>query len=100
MARSAGPDGLLRVWCLSQVLIRDDRLAPDPTARGLARLLSERLGLGKVGLTVAWHGRDGTEPTSVRACRRESSQARWGLRRPSLVGLAAGIPSRCGWLTG
>ena len=86
----AGPDGLLRVWCLSQVLIRDDRLAPDPTARGLARLLSERLGLGKVGLTVAWHGRDGTEPTSVRACRRESSQARWGRPRPSLVGLAAG----------
>ena len=86
----ASPDELLRVWCLSQVLIRDDRLAPDPTAHGLARLLSERLGLGKDGLTVAWHGRDSTEPTSVRASRRESSQARWGRPRPSLVGLAAG----------
>ena len=86
----ASPDGLLRVWCLSQVLIHDDQLAPDPTPEGLARILSARLGAGKSGLTVAWHDRDGTEPTCARVSRRESSQARWGRPRPSLVGLAAG----------
>ena len=83
-------DGLLRVWCVSQVLIRDGQLAPDPTPHGLARLLSERLGLGEDGLAVAWPGRAGTEPTCFRVSRRESSQARWGRPRPSLVGLAAG----------
>jgi CRISPR-associated protein Csx10 len=86
----ASPDGLLRVWCVSQVLIRDDRLAPDPTPQGLARLLSARLDLGKDGLTVVGPARDGTEPTCARVSRRESSQARWGRPRPSLVGLAAG----------
>ena len=84
------PDGLLRVWCLSQVLIRDDRLAPDPTPEGLARELSARLGAGGDGLTVVWPGLDGTEPTRVRVSRRESTQARWGRPRPSLTGLAAG----------
>ena len=84
------PDGLLRVWCLSQILIRDDQLTPDPTPEGLARLLSDRLGAGDGGLTVVRHGADGTAPTSVRVSRRESSQARWGRPRPSLVGLAAG----------
>ena len=67
------------LWCLSDVLLADERLRLVPTAEQLRRSLAERLGCA-VELEAA----------HLRVRRTESWQARWNLPRPSLVGLAAG----------
>lgn len=71
------------VWCLSDVLLRDAALRPAISARALADAIGAALGPGVVLDPVA-------EATHLRARRLESWQGRWGLPRPSLVGIAAG----------
>jgi CRISPR-associated protein Csx10 len=77
----------VRVWCVSDVLLRDGWGAPDPSPRALAAELARRLGV-PVGLAGPAPG--GLVTQAYRAARRESFHARWGRPRPSLVGLAAG----------
>ncbi|KXK58951.1 hypothetical protein AWW66_26905 [Micromonospora rosaria] len=86
--------GPLRVWCVSDVLLRDERLAPDPSPRALARALSAAL-----APTAVEPGRDTTavvscvvveEATVVAATRREGFGVAWCRPRPSQVALRAG----------
>jgi CRISPR-associated protein Csx10 len=75
----------LTVWLLSDVLLRDDWLQPTNDVEVLIKLLESRL---KVSLTP-WKQND--DPyLFARQRRTESWQTRWGLPRPSLVGLSAG----------
>jgi CRISPR-associated protein Csx10 len=76
-------------WLLSDVLLRDPRLRPDPTVRGLCRALERAIDPdGGRGIRVE------SQPTGraafMRIRRTESWQQSWGLPRPSLIGLQAG----------
>lgn len=77
----------LRVWCVSDVLLRDAWGAPDPSPQGLAAELARRFG---VPVELAGQVPGGPAAQAHRAARRESFHARWGRPRPSLAGLAAG----------
>jgi len=70
----------LTVWLLSDVLLRDDRLRPTVDLKVFREKLQRQLG---VELTQK-------SKVFARQNRLESWQTRWGLPRPSLVGLAAG----------
>ncbi|MFY1650697.1 RAMP superfamily CRISPR-associated protein [Solwaraspora sp. WMMB762] len=74
-------DGQLLVWCVSDILLRDERLAPDPSPQGLARALSAALAPASVEAT----GRPTTD-----AARREGFAVAWGRPRSSQVALRAG----------
>lgn len=74
------------VWALSDLLLVDDWLRPDPTPDGLARYLSRA-----VGAAVTVPPEQGDERHRLAAAaRHESWHRRWGLPRPSLVALRAG----------
>jgi CRISPR-associated protein Csx10 len=77
----APADRRLVVWLLSDALLRDRRLRPDPTVDGLARAVGEALG-------VTLRPVDGG--VFVRQSRLDTWQVRWQRPRPSLIGLAAG----------
>ncbi|MBF9129149.1 hypothetical protein I0C86_09180 [Plantactinospora sp. S1510] len=74
--------GVLRVWCVSDVLLRDERLAPDPSPQALARALS-------AALTPASFAVDAAETVSA-ATRREGFGVAWGRPRSSQVAMRAG----------
>jgi CRISPR-associated protein Csx10 len=69
----------LRVWLLSDVLIRDDRLRFSTSPQNFLQVLSQELG-ADLELSASW----------ARSKRLDSWQTRWNLPRPSLVGLSAG----------
>jgi CRISPR-associated protein Csx10 len=73
----------LRVWLLSDVLIRNARLRPSTNPQDLARELGDKLG-------VAVKLKPNCLSSLARSRRTDSWQTRWGLPRPSLVGLSAG----------
>lgn len=84
--------GKLRVWLLSDVLIRDERLNPSDAPDDFARVLQEALAVA---------GADGVrltptvpEPGSIGAsyemARTDSWHSGWRLPRPVLIGFAAG----------
>jgi CRISPR-associated protein Csx10 len=75
--------GELRVWLLSDVLIRNSRLRPSTDPQDLATELGTKLG---VSLTL----KPNCLSSLARSRRTDSWQTRWGLPRPSLVGLSAG----------
>jgi CRISPR-associated protein Csx10 len=75
----------LKVWLLSDVLIRNVRLRPSNDPQDLVRELAERLGLG-----VSLRLKPDCLSSLARSRRTDSWQTRWGLPRPSLVGLSAG----------
>jgi len=79
---SAADPKLLRVWCISDVLLRDKRLAPDPSPTALARALSDAL--APASFDVLDKG------TVSAANRREGFGVAWGRPRPSQVPLRAG----------
>jgi CRISPR-associated protein Csx10 len=88
---------VLRVWCLSDVLLRDDRLAPDPSPGALAATLTEALRAGTgdpLALTVVSPDDDrlptGPRPTAVAVDRREGFGVAWARPRGSQVGLKGG----------
>jgi CRISPR-associated protein Csx10 len=72
------------IWLTSDLLALDDRLRPCPTVWGLAATLSAALG---VCIDAS--------KSFVRRVRRDSWHGRWGLPRPTLVGLAAGSVVHC-----
>ncbi|MDG4771535.1 RAMP superfamily CRISPR-associated protein [Solwaraspora sp. WMMD792] len=74
-------EGQLLVWCVSDVLLRDERLAPDPSPQGLARALSAAL----APVSVEAIGR-----LTAAAVRREGFGVAWGRPRSSQVALRAG----------
>lgn len=78
----------LYVWLLSDVVLRDERLKPTTNPDALKRELENQLGLEQGALKE----RDDEELLSLmaRSRRTESWQVRWGLPRPSLLGLQAG----------
>ncbi|MCF8490814.1 MAG: hypothetical protein K9H18_16730, partial [Rhodospirillum sp.] len=71
------------IWCVSDVLLVNERLRWDPTVTALHRALRER------GLPVK-----PADQAFIRVRRLDSWQRRWGLPRPSLVALAAGSCAR------
>jgi len=75
----------LSVWLLSDLLMRDQRLRPTADLEQLRKELETALG-------VQLKARENEELVSLmaRQFRTDSWQFRWGLARPSLVGLQAG----------
>ncbi|MGC5388569.1 RAMP superfamily CRISPR-associated protein [Micromonospora chalcea] len=72
----------LRVWCVSDVLLRDKRLIPDPSPQALAETLSAALAPASVEVRNA--------DTATAVTRREGFAVAWGRPRPSQVALRAG----------
>lgn len=95
---------LLVVWFVSDMLLRDARLRPSTRPEDFCRVLGDALGLGRSERLVirectprqsqnpANTAADSIEGPSWLAVanRRESWQGRWGLARPTLIGIAAG----------
>jgi len=79
-------DQELIVWLVSDALVRNDRLRPEPTVACLAAELSRWLG---VTLTLR-HSTDGPLDELVRFRRLDTWHVGWGLPRPSLVAVQAG----------
>jgi CRISPR-associated protein Csx10 len=86
-AAGGGFPQLVRVWCVSDVLLRDERWSPDPTPQRLAVVLGEALGAQLVAVAA---GTGQTTPTRVDASRADGFVRSWGRPRPSQVGLRAG----------
>ena len=83
----------LIVWLLSDVLLRDARLRPSTSIEDFKNVLEIKLNEGleseeKIELDIR-KSQDIVD-TIARSRRTESWQVRWGLPRPSLVGLMAG----------
>ena len=78
-------DNYLYVWLLSDVLLRDSRLRPTADLDEFKCQLEQKLG-------VILKEREDKNLLSLMARQRrtDSWQVRWGLPRPSLVGLQAG----------
>jgi CRISPR-associated protein Csx10 len=75
----------LIVWVLSDLLLRDERLRPAPTAEALAKELGRRL-----GATLTVRKPDKRLGELVRVRRLDTWHVGWGLPRPSLVAMQAG----------
>ncbi|NJM47651.1 MAG: hypothetical protein HC860_17030 [Alkalinema sp. RU_4_3] len=88
----AEANGDLIVWLQSDMLLRDARLRPTTDPKILGQKLGEQVG---VTLTLVDKPKGGLPPIDqlvafARSSRTESWQTKWGLPRPSLVGLSAG----------
>lgn len=79
-------DQLLFVWLVSDTLLRNSRLHPEPTAACLGEELSRRLG---VRLKLREYAGE-LMSEFVRIRRLDTWHVGWGLPRPSLVALQAG----------
>ncbi|MGJ6965164.1 RAMP superfamily CRISPR-associated protein [Streptosporangium sp. G11] len=91
--RAAGGGDLLRVWLLSELLVRDLRLRPSTEVEDVKRALEQALakaGASGVSLTPVIGRRDGRVGVALGVHRTESWHRGWGLPRPTLYGLAAG----------
>lgn len=75
----------LIVWVLSDLLLRDERLRPAPTAEALAKELGRRF-----GATLTVRKPDKRLGELVRVRRLDTWHVGWGLPRPSLVAMQAG----------
>lgn len=85
-AQSNPQQNELYVWCLSDVLLRDQRLNPTTSPKDFKDALATELG-------VTLEERAETNDClamMVRSRRTESWQVRWGLPRPSMLGFQAG----------
>jgi CRISPR-associated protein Csx10 len=90
-SRHAAPDDYpqeLKLWLLSDLLVRDRELRPEATLAAVCRALSEAL--PEAGAISGVLGRDGLIDVEARLRRHDGWQAAWGLPRPSLVSLQAG----------
>ncbi|WP_055483400.1 RAMP superfamily CRISPR-associated protein [Sphaerimonospora mesophila] len=86
--------GLLRVWLLSDLLVRDHRLRPSTDPADVARAMEQaltRAGAPHVRITpVLDTVSDRSVAAALGAGRTESWHRGWGLPRTTLYGLAAG----------
>ncbi|MEU9885865.1 RAMP superfamily CRISPR-associated protein [Sphaerisporangium sp. NPDC051011] len=87
-----GQGSLLRVWLLSDLLVRDLRLRPSTHVDDVRRALEQALARAgaRVSLTRETERQDGRVGVALGAHRTESWHRGWGLPRPTLYGLAAG----------
>jgi len=103
-------DGLLRVWLLSDLLVRDERLRPSIELADVRRALEQAFArAGATGVTLDSKAcneespnrepaasekpaasDDDVLPRAIGAARTESWHRGWGLPRATLYGLAAG----------
>lgn len=74
----------LTVWLASDTLVRGPSLEPLPTLDGLRRALESAL-----GVTLRTSGQTAS-PYWLRTRRLEGWQSRWGLPKPSMIGIEAG----------
>jgi CRISPR-associated protein Csx10 len=74
----------LKVWLLSDVLIRNDRLRPSTDPKDFIRVLAQELGVEIEELSIS------KKDTFSRSKRTDSWHSRWNRPRPSLIGLSAG----------
>lgn len=81
--------GSLRLWCVSDVLLRNERLAPDPSPRALAHALSAALAPASGTLAPASFAVDEAGTVSE-VTRRDGFGVAWGRPRPSQVAMRAG----------
>lgn len=91
-ARPIGAGERLRVWLLSDTLVRDDRLAPSDDPADFAKLLQKAFaaaGAGGVELKAVLQ-EPGRVPTSYEIARTDSWHRGWRLPKPALLGFAAG----------
>ena len=91
-ARAEGiPEGAeFAIWLTADAILVDDFGVFDPTPTGLERAL-RKAGLAVELVAHATAGGEAVRAVALTAVRRrESWQRRWGLPRPSLVGLRAG----------
>ncbi len=92
-SKETAPGSELTVWLLSDVLLRGDRLQPTVSLEDFRQELQRQLGVELKDLEQPNNTEQETEQKSkifARQNRLESWQTRWGLPRPSFVGLAAG----------
>ncbi|PZG23920.1 hypothetical protein C1I98_36010, partial [Spongiactinospora gelatinilytica] len=85
--------GVLRVWLLSDLLVRDARLRPSTEVADAVRALEAafaKAGAPEVRLTPIIAGENGRVAVAVAAGRTESWHRGWGLPRSTLYGLAQG----------
>ncbi|WP_018653247.1 RAMP superfamily CRISPR-associated protein [Actinomadura flavalba] len=82
----------LRVWLVSDVLVRNARLAPSDDPDDFARLLTDALNTaGARGLRLTpLPAEPGLVPTGYDTARTDSWHTGWRLPRPVLLGFAAG----------
>lgn len=81
LPRPTARDRELVLWLCAPLLVRGPTLLPTTSGDAVAELLRERLGVSvQLDTARSW----------LRTVRLESWQSRWGLPRPSLVGLAPG----------
>ncbi|WP_066946575.1 RAMP superfamily CRISPR-associated protein [Microtetraspora fusca] len=88
-----GEGDLLRIWLLSELLVRDSRLRFSTDPRDVGRALEQALArAGAPGLTLTplTEPRGGRIQVALGAHRTESWHRGWGLPRHTLYGLAAG----------
>lgn len=80
----------LYVWLLSDVVLRDERLKPTTHPNDLKQLLENELGISlKCCERKTPQGKE-LLSLMARSRRTDSWQVRWGLPRPSMLGLQAG----------
>jgi len=79
----------LSVWLLSDVLLRDNRLRPTTKIEDFREALQTKLNEGLESDKKIKFAEDKVSAIA-RSRRTESWQSKWGLPRPSLVGLMAG----------
>lgn len=78
-------DKWLYVWCLSDVLLRGDSLAPTLSPQDFRNALAAEL-----GVKLAERSKGDYLSVMMRSHRTEAWQVRWGLPRPSMLGFQAG----------
>ena len=82
--------GILTVWALSPILVRDPRLRPSCSVADWKDELERCLGVRLAPATAL----EGESSEFCRPFRLDSWHVGWGLPRPSLAGIAAGSCAR------
>lgn len=83
-------DSEMTLWLLSDLLLRDEWLRPTAAISDVCHALEQALDLPSKTVSLVELELDGKATILARQRRTESWQTRWGLPRPSLVGLQAG----------
>ena len=90
---SVSPSRRYALWLLSDAILRSDSLRPGTTARDLLGTLQaavDQIAPGSGGPRLSFVQYRGHPQVSLAILRLESWQTRWGLPRPTLIGLSGG----------
>ena len=92
-APSVSPSRRYALWLLSDAILRSDSLRPGTTAGDLLGTLQaavDQIVRGSGGPRLSFVQYRGHPQVSLATVRLESWQTRWGLPRPTLIGLSGG----------